>query len=649
VLIISSTILGDLTATGSLVKNMFTGWPKSSLSQVYVSDNKDKDSTVCDKHYKLTKKGSNINEILSDINRFSPQIIYYRPHYKPFFLHGCVQEILKYNDSILVMHMMDDWPERIRSKEPEKYPFISRSLDSLFTRSSLNFAISMSMATEYLLRYGKEFRVLHNFISPDDWLGEVTENNDQNFVVRYCGSLAHDMQLEAIYEIASTISELSNSIKIRFEIYVNDAFLKNTRALRKLPGCSVHKQVKKSEYVKLLCDADALIIASNFDDESILYTRLSLANKLPEYMASGTPIFAYGPLDVETIAFCKRSGVISMLTEHDITKLRSSILNVYNDREKGRLNAKNAKEYVDNNMNVTDKRSSFHKILKKLIPKTFPINRRDSNTMILGEYQRGSKIYFPEHELIYQYASNSNQVMINVGAHYGSSLAPFLNNGWKVYAFEPDIKNRIVLEKKYHSIKNLEILPDAVSDYSETDQPFYTSKQSSGISTLKPFDKTHKITDYICITTLDKFCAERRIRSVGFLMIDAEGFDLQVLRGFPWSDILPEYIVCEFENKKSSKLEYSFYDLADYLQARGYYLLISEWYPIKQYGTQHDFRCLKHYPCLLEDENAWGNIIAFRDEPDWSRVYEISGSLSVPKRPVNIQDIVRKIRTKARI
>jgi len=245
--------------------------------------------------------------------------------------------------------------------------------------------------------------------------------------------------------------------------------------------------------------------------------------------------------------------------------------------------------------------------------------------------------------LIEKYSANGNKLMINVGAHFGGSLSGFLKKGWEVIAFEPDNKNRAVLERNYFNETKLEVIPEAISDYIKEKSPFYTSTQSSGISTLSPFDDSHNLTDYVNITTLEKFCGERGISDIEFLMIDAEGFDLQILRGFPWGKISPEFIICEFEDKKSSKLNYSFNDLADYLYNRGYTLLVSEWHPVEKYGIRHDWRCLKHYPCLLEDESAWGNIIAFREGPDWSRIYEIAGAISVPEYPVGYRKRLKNI------
>ena len=54
--------------------------------------------------------------------------------------------------------------------------------------------------------------------------------------------------------------------------------------------------------------------------------------------------------------------------------------------------------------------------------------------------------------------------------------------------------------------------------------------------------------------------------------------------------------------------------MTEYLSKLGYKIIVSEWYPIVRYGTTHKWRGLKKYPCELDDKNAWGNFICFKDQ-----------------------------------
>ncbi len=195
--------------------------------------------------------------------------------------------------------------------------------------------------------------------------------------------------------------------------------------------------------------------------------------------------------------------------------------------------------------------------------------------------------------------------MIDVGAHWGTSLLPFVESGWKIFAFEPDPSNRKELKRRF---KDIFIDARAVSNKVATNITLYKSQQSTGISSLSPFHESHYAAIGVDVITLTEFIKEQKIKKVDFLKIDTEGYDYFVLQGYPWSKA-PKVILCEFENSKTEPLGYSFDDMAEFLLSKGYKLKISEWYPVKAYGAVHEWKRLTDYPCEL-DTNAWGNIIA---------------------------------------
>lgn len=202
-------------------------------------------------------------------------------------------------------------------------------------------------------------------------------------------------------------------------------------------------------------------------------------------------------------------------------------------------------------------------------------------------------------------------VMLDVGAHYGSSLAPFASDGWSIHAFEPDPANRAKLEAAFGRHPNVIIVPKGVSD-EPGKRPLFTSGESSGISSLSPFTESHRSTTTVEITTLRDYMAEAGIKAVDFMKVDVEGFERNVLKGYDWT-IKPDIIVLEFEDSKTLPLGYSWKDLADELVTRGYQVLVSEWFPIERYGVGHRWRRFGGYPTELVDPNAWGNLIAAKN------------------------------------
>lgn len=200
-------------------------------------------------------------------------------------------------------------------------------------------------------------------------------------------------------------------------------------------------------------------------------------------------------------------------------------------------------------------------------------------------------------------------VMVDVGAHHGGSLHGFAAAGWQVFAFEPDPANRAYLTTLTSRMPNVRVDTRGVSDTPKKDVAFFTSAVSTGISGLSQFHPSHRESHRVDLTTLSDFLTETHIDEVDFLKIDTEGFDLFVLKGFPWERITPQCIVCEYENRKTKPLGYETADMFNYLKDRGYEITISEWHPIREYGTQHQWKAFRRSPTEL-DPAGCGNFIA---------------------------------------
>lgn len=198
--------------------------------------------------------------------------------------------------------------------------------------------------------------------------------------------------------------------------------------------------------------------------------------------------------------------------------------------------------------------------------------------------------------------------MVDVGAFTGSSLGRFAETGWRVIAVEPDPANRAVLTERFGDRPNVRIDPRAIGERDGEQLSFYTSEVSAGISTLAPFHPSHEATTEVETVTLATLLAD--VDDVTLLKTDTEGWDLPVLRTFPWERLHPIAVVCEFEDRKTVPLGYTFHDLARFLTERDYTVLVSEWYPVVEYGRRHEWRSLRPYPAELADPRGWGNLIA---------------------------------------
>lgn len=207
------------------------------------------------------------------------------------------------------------------------------------------------------------------------------------------------------------------------------------------------------------------------------------------------------------------------------------------------------------------------------------------------------------------------RVMVDVGAHHGESLEGFARDGWQIYAFEPDDRNRVVLQRRVGRYPNVRVDGRAVAAEVQTGARFFRSEISTGISSLSAFHSSHHEAGTVDITTLRDIVRTEEICAVGLLKIDTEGHDLEVLRGAPWDMLTPAVVICEFEDSKTAALGYTYEDMGTYLQERGYSVIVSEWYPVVEYGHSHKWRRFATFPADLEDKAAWGNLVAIRDRP----------------------------------
>ena len=83
---------------------------------------------------------------------------------------------------------------------------------------------------------------------------------------------------------------------------------------------------------------------------------------------------------------------------------------------------------------------------------------------IIKEKLLGSLFYEEDLKGLDFLSINRNNACIDVGANVGQSIEYFKSRFKKVYAFEPNPKNFIILKEKYKNIKNISIFNFSLGD-----------------------------------------------------------------------------------------------------------------------------------------------------------------------------------------
>ncbi|MCC5788783.1 MAG: glycosyltransferase [Opitutales bacterium] len=390
-LMIDSTPVGHPSATGQIKKVFLGDWPKAYFLQISLNKNKpvlNGTDAPCHTH------ATSHEEIIEVCRSFAPEVIYIRPIDSPQ-LFEIAESIMTAIRVPVVIHMMDDWPERLRIQNPERFANLAPRLESMLNSATRRLSISEPMSEEYKKRYGGEWTPLANGADTDDYPPKKHESHpsdpdSQTFVMRYMGGLADDMTYASVADTAGAVASLQNEHSIRFEIYTMNWYLEKAQfQLGRLPGISVHTLVTEEDYKTFLTEADCLLIAYNFDKTSKSYIKFSLANKMPECLASGTPLLAYGPADVATIQYLSESGCARIVQERNMEKLTAVIRSMIVDQESNKKMAEKAIGHVTSSLTKQSVKIRFSDIIQNAASAPLKTAR-----LLPGPFTREKSVHF---------------------------------------------------------------------------------------------------------------------------------------------------------------------------------------------------------------------------------------------------------------
>ncbi len=646
-LLIDHTRIGDGTATGELKAALFGDWPSERVLQLYDAGKGKVGLNETGGNAPLDPMHPNdVEKIEKKIAAFRPDAVLYRPVPKTEALHKLAAQLVDKLDLPLVTWIMDDWPTAYARENPEAAATLEADWQKLIEGSAARLCISEAMASAFEERYGVSFVAVANGIDPADW-PPSSIRAEGPVRVRYAGSLADNMTMSTVRMVAEAVERLaSQGNDIQFEIKTRKYW--RDFAGRHFKGFShtsmIAADLSPEEYRAWLSQSDINVIGYNFDERSKDYTRYSLANKLPECLASGAALLAVGPADVATMAVLEKFGCGLRVTSNSVEAVADALSELAGSPARRSELAQAARDVAFDHFNVADARQKLTETIS-LVSKS-----DDKNELTAPQHPRDAGAHVDETAVVAHLLSNRRgrkHVLIDVGAHFGISASYFHKLGWTIHCFEPDPANRAKLNERYAGVDSVSIDPRAVSDKPKSGVAFFTSQESTGISGLSAFRDTHEKTGRVDVTTIEKIMGEKSVSTIDFLKIDVEGFDFSVLKGVPWKGQKPDVIECEFEDAKTVPLGHKWEEIADYLAERGYTVYVSEWHPIIRYGIPHDWRrVLKYVSGLQIPSNAWGNLLAFKQDPGEEAVQAAFSALT-KRRSAGAPSSSRQVRAKS--
>lgn len=360
-LVIDMTAMGNGTATGEVKAGLLAGWPSQRLLQI--SSNSEGGlalTTVVNPGEYKTIAVDTVSAKMALID-FNPQVILYRIVPNRPSLHSFAMDVIRFLGRPLVTWLMDDWPEDLVQSGAEEWKVLSEDLAYLFERSALRLTICDAMTRAYHQRYGMSFKAFANGVNPVEW-PNVLHHDTRRLRLRYSGGLATNMSLESILRIARVVETMAQAnYAISLEINTHPWWFKQSNHLFKEFNHTTVDSVHRSsdEYRKWLSEADSVVIAYNYDSETLRYVRYSMANKMPECLASGAVVFAHGPQQVATIDYLASTGAAVVVHEPAEEPLASALIALLEDPARRNLLARKARMIAFERHNLSDLRENL--------------------------------------------------------------------------------------------------------------------------------------------------------------------------------------------------------------------------------------------------------------------------------------------------
>lgn len=328
ILVLDPTHIGHQSATGQIKSLFFRDASPAQVAQICVKF----DGSGISGAMGLERIAANdftpftsLAEIIAFARDFAPDVIYYRP-IDSVLLYDTACALKKQLDVPVVAHVMDDWVLRHKNDGAGGFRKWEERMLGIVGISSKLLAISQKMADAYGVRYGGEWQVLANGIDLKAYPIPTQTKRDKK-IIRYMGGAAEDMNFQSIVEFAKAIEHNQRlSKQFIFEIYTMPWYIKSLgKALEGFKTCKILPLVTGDKYGEVLQTADGLLIAYNFDSTTEKYVSLSMANKMPECLASGVPVIAYGPSTIATIALLEKYGLAQVVNQAKTTQLETTL------------------------------------------------------------------------------------------------------------------------------------------------------------------------------------------------------------------------------------------------------------------------------------------------------------------------------------
>lgn len=388
VLLVSHHPFETRTATGITLTNMFRGWPKTEISQLYGS-NEDPEREACETFHRLpptsapfdyalrrllTRSGrpivqgrsvgaaipadtkqltgqqrlhsdmraaADISPVRLDVGTRSwlrsiaPDVVY--TPLGNLRVARVAAQVAEFLHCPVVPHFLDDWPTTLYSSGElggRARTFVDRAIGRVLRRAPVGLAIGPDMAKEFEQRYRIPFVDVMNCVDFEDgsigdrWIAPVADQTKLQFVYSGGLHLGRDAALREIAEALPVARKAGCDVALTIIGPASEGF-----NLSRAAGADVEfvGPLRSDQVMERLSAADILVHVESMEPQFRAFTRLSISTKIPQYLASGRPILAYGPAELASMRYLQASGAAAAVTSVDPHALADTVIALARD------------------------------------------------------------------------------------------------------------------------------------------------------------------------------------------------------------------------------------------------------------------------------------------------------------------------------
>nr|ADI18724.1 glycosyltransferase [uncultured Rhizobiales bacterium HF4000_32B18] len=330
-LVVDFTPIGGGAATSEIKDALLGHWPRSELMEISALG-----ETMTARGGALgvpieTPRDRRADRILAAATGFAPDVILYRPVANRPDLQRLTAEILSLHPVPVLTSFMDDWMLRLFGQSRPGFDAFDQSVRILLEDAPVCLAISEPMADLLEARYGVPALALANGIEPEVFAAvraaaAPEREGRTGLKIRYAGGLAPDMGLASLKRLAEAVAARGDP-DVTLEIKTSPFWMHTQgAAFADFAAVTVFaEEMTRQDYHAWLAAADVTVIAYNFDAASLAYVRHSLANKLPECLASGAALLAIGPAECATLARLAEADCAVTVTEEGAEPIAAAL------------------------------------------------------------------------------------------------------------------------------------------------------------------------------------------------------------------------------------------------------------------------------------------------------------------------------------